>query len=683
MQNVGTNDATVTWNTDETANSVVRVAEVPADKIAAGAAVDYRQYLLDNGRQEAQQGFVTSHQLTLSQLNPNTRYVLHVASTDPSQNGETISSEVFITTAQQVDLDPPQILPGTITYSVSETQASISWVTNELATSRVDYGTTTALGMTRTDATPKTQHTVVLTNLLPGTQYSFRVASTDTRGNGPTQSAVLTLTTAAQADLTPPVISNVRITSLGTNAVAVAWNTDEPADTFIEYGTTTAYGRTFHDPVAKTSHSATLTNLSLNTQYNYKIVATDRAENQQEDVNRTVTTAAIADTEGPVPPAAITPIPGSRRVALRWNPSTSDDIASYIVYRNGAVIASGIADTAHVDLSVTNDVTYQYSVAGVDVSGNVGTATAVASAKPSATEAPGAPTPQSPTTRIIYADQIPLTVKNSTRATSRPLVKPTYTFVIASDPELQTVIATVSKVTETSTNTSTLVAGDQFTPNETYYWAARADDGIAVGPTSSVVSFTIAPVTVTLQEFTAEGDVNGAVHVNWLLGGNRAGVSSVALLRGETVANGTQVTTFGPDGTSAETIDFGVQLGTEPTYWLRVTETSGITTEFGPVTASMAIPEKWSLSPAYPNPFNPVTEMLLAVPEVGEATVVVYNILGQPVRTLWSGPITPGVHRLAWHGMDQQGRSAASGIYIVRAMSTTGVTMHQRVTLVR
>jgi len=263
------------------------------------------------------------------------------------------------------------------------------------------------------------------------------------------------------------------------------------------------------------------------------------------------------------------------------------------------------------------------------------------------------------------------------------LVKPTYTFVIASDPELQTVIATVSKVTETSVNTSTLVAGNQFTANETYYWAARADDGIAVGPTSSVVSFTVAPVTITLQEFAAEGDANGAVHVNWLLGGNNEGVSSVALFRGETSANGTPITTFGPEGTSAETIDYGVQLGTEPTYWLRVTETSGVTTEFGPVTAAMAVPEKWSLSPAYPNPFNPVTEMLLAVPEAGMATVTVYNILGQPVRTLWSGPITPGVHRLAWHGLDQQGRNAASGIYIVRAMSTTGVTMHQRITLIR
>ncbi len=65
--------------------------------------------------------------------------------------------------------------------------AAISWTTDEAATSRVDYGTTTgALTQSVTNATPGTSHSLTLTGLLPHTTYYYRVTSADADGNSAT-----------------------------------------------------------------------------------------------------------------------------------------------------------------------------------------------------------------------------------------------------------------------------------------------------------------------------------------------------------------------------------------------------------------------------------------------------------------------------------------------------------------
>ena len=43
-----------------------------------------------------------------------------------------------------------------------------------------------------------------------------------------------------------------------------------------------------------------------------------------------------------------------------------------------------------------------------------------------------------------------------------------------------------------------------------------------------------------------------------------------------------------------------------------------------------------------------------------------FNLAGQPVRTLVDHPLPPGSHQISWDGRHQQGRSLASGPYIYR-----------------
>ena len=78
-------------------------------------------------------------------------------------------------------------------------------------------------------------------------------------------------------------------------------------------------------------------------------------------------------------------------------------------------------------------------------------------------------------------------------------------------------------------------------------------------------------------------------------------------------------------------------------------------------------PSAFALGANYPNPFNPTTTIPLAVPtEAGDVDVTIYNVLGQPVRQVWTGPLVAGEHRLVWDGRDAQGQSVAAGVYLYR-----------------
>ena len=83
------------------------------------------------------------------------------------------------------------------------------------------------------------------------------------------------------------------------------------------------------------------------------------------------------------------------------------------------------------------------------------------------------------------------------------------------------------------------------------------------------------------------------------------------------------------------------------------------------VAGESATPSAFVLGANYPNPFNPATTIPLSVPDGAEAVDIgIYNLLGQLVRQVWTGPLAAGEHRLTWDGRDQQGRLVASGTYL-------------------
>jgi uncharacterized repeat protein (TIGR01451 family) len=80
-------------------------------------------------------------------------------------------------------------------------------------------------------------------------------------------------------------------------------------------------------------------------------------------------------------------------------------------------------------------------------------------------------------------------------------------------------------------------------------------------------------------------------------------------------------------------------------------------------TGSNIVPAAYALQQNYPNPFNPGTTILYDLPEDGRATLVVYNMLGQAVKTLQDGFQLAGTHRIVWDARDDRGSQVASGVY--------------------
>ena len=78
----------------------------------------------------------------------------------------------------------------------------------------------------------------------------------------------------------------------------------------------------------------------------------------------------------------------------------------------------------------------------------------------------------------------------------------------------------------------------------------------------------------------------------------------------------------------------------------------------------MPLPESFSLSAAYPNPFNPKTTLRFSIPVDNEVSLSIYNLQGREVSTLISGKIEAGYHSVVWN-TDRH----SSGVYFVKMVA--------------
>jgi sugar lactone lactonase YvrE len=69
------------------------------------------------------------------------------------------------------------IITNIAVSGITMNSATITWTTDQLTDSFVEYGTTSSYGSWASDSTLTTTHTVILNNLIPGTTYHFRVTS--------------------------------------------------------------------------------------------------------------------------------------------------------------------------------------------------------------------------------------------------------------------------------------------------------------------------------------------------------------------------------------------------------------------------------------------------------------------------------------------------------------------------
>jgi len=76
------------------------------------------------------------------------------------------------------------------------------------------------------------------------------------------------------------------------------------------------------------------------------------------------------------------------------------------------------------------------------------------------------------------------------------------------------------------------------------------------------------------------------------------------------------------------------------------------------------IPEEFKLEQNHPNPFNGDTWITYRLPKSSEATLRIYNSLGQSIKTLVAEKKPAGIHQVRWNGRDDSGKQVSSGIYL-------------------
>lgn len=216
------------------------------------------------------------HIVRLSNLTPLTKYRFRIHSTDLRGKTVVMESDDFIfttayalspsgkmpspSTCNPQDPIPPLIMEISVDEIKWETliRVKISWKTDKLSTSKVEYGIAPCLGFcSPTHCTPKMEHQVVIHGLRPATTYFYRVCSATPSGCLATSDLNTFATPSkkisfyflkimsvlewmippaiAQFSLSPLFISNITISEVTEKSVMITWETNRPSDTLLEY----------------------------------------------------------------------------------------------------------------------------------------------------------------------------------------------------------------------------------------------------------------------------------------------------------------------------------------------------------------------------------------------------------------------------------------------------------------
>jgi hypothetical protein len=156
-------------------------------------------------------------------------------------------------------------------------------------------------------------------------------------------------------DTTPPVITNISVISITKDSVTITWETDEPSDSLVKYGTQSGnYTETAYNASDVIHHSIIFTELTINTTYYYVVNSTDPSNNSAQSVEQSFKTfdeitIRIGDADAPVGENVTTSIIISNII----NVGTADIILTYnqlVVH----VIAVNGSDFDFMDATIDN-----------------------------------------------------------------------------------------------------------------------------------------------------------------------------------------------------------------------------------------------------------------------------------------------------------------------------------------
>jgi hypothetical protein len=151
--------------------------------------------------------------------------------------------------------------------------------------------------------------------------------------------------------------------------------------------------------------------------------------------------------------------------------------------------------------------------------------------------------------------------------------------------------------------------------------------------------------------------------------------------------HGNELWLVGPEGVGlldcSDSLPRFIGLAGKPGRYITVDSRAVVTSDGGSVLVyyrfdtpdpEPILPEHYILRQNYPNPFNGTTVIRFDLVQSAPTRLVIYNILGQRVRTLIDSELSPGEYIVRWDGTDDRGTEVATGVYLYRLISGDAVS---------
>ena len=322
-----------------------------------------------------------------SNIDTGIKYYYKVTVEDDNGNFSRYSEVVSDTVDGQggSDLTSPTISNVSIS-DISAQSAVISWDTNELSDSTVEYITIEGGDFSNAQTVGVTTmsdsnsglggHSVVLSSLTPGETYYFQVKSSDPSGNTATNKQGengYSFTT-----LSGPTIENVNVSNVSNNKVTIFWETNIESDSYIIYSTSADLTNSQQVGIDESvlNHSVDIEGLISGGVYYYYVksgVAEDK--NVVDGEIRYYSFSLTSDTTSPnISEVSVSPVSDVLAVVNWETDELSDSVVNYGT-ETGMYSLVASSTRMNIEHSLTLDelnqnTTYYYTISSSDSNGN-------------------------------------------------------------------------------------------------------------------------------------------------------------------------------------------------------------------------------------------------------------------------------------------------------------------------
>jgi len=196
--------------------------------------------------------------------------------------------------------------------------------------------------------------------------------------------------------------------------------------------------------------------------------------------------------------------------------------------------------------------------------------------------------------------------------------------------------------------------------------------------------FTIAEATlpVELSSFTAVQSATDCVTLTWITH-SETGLLGYQVFRSDAdnLSSAIRISAQLIPATNTSTTqvysfaDTEVEMNHNYYYWLESICTNGISSFAGPLIITIGdhdvpdipgitIPTR--LHYAFPNPFNPNTNLRYSVKEPATVNISIHNLKGQLIRNWEVTHPQKGYYQISWDGKDYNGNLVGGGVYLYK-----------------